>query len=157
MCSSWSGLDFAMTFVVLIAVIVVASFVVAMTVVEVIVGNLISSFLLLGLFNFDLTVRGESDGAPLIPWGSIHRFFLQFFGSSLNFPDCSCPFFFGRFLISELFRRFHNDSFKRISSLPALQPFLAQISSPFKLGLRWFGLRHSPRHILPRRAWRLLV
>jgi hypothetical protein len=44
-----------MLFEVLIAVIVVASFGIAMTVVEVIVGNFISSSLLLGLFNFDLT------------------------------------------------------------------------------------------------------
>jgi hypothetical protein len=89
--------DVAMHFVVFIAVIGVASCVAdvvwehagrdivasrssaLMCVVEVTVDNLISPALLLGLFNFDLTSRGES-GASLIILLAIHLQFFDFSG-----------------------------------------------------------------------------
>ena len=51
-----------------------------MCVVEVTVDNLILPALLLGLFNFDLTSRGESDGASLIILLAIHLQFFDFSG-----------------------------------------------------------------------------
>ena len=118
LCSSWSGfmlfleqsLDVAMHFVVLIAVIGVGSCVTdvvweavgrdivagrssaLMCIVEAIVDNLILPARLLGCFNFDLTFRGESDGASLIPRVCIP---CHFRGGLLKHSGCLHFFFHG--------------------------------------------------------------
>ena len=96
-CSSWSGLDVAMHFKVLIAVIADVSSAIAIVVV-VIVGNS-SPVHLFGRFNSDLTTRGESDGASLISSRGFVSCYLR--GDSLNQLDCLHSVFFCRFWICE--------------------------------------------------------